>query len=626
MTLLNPIENLTEPTVNQIDTVAWVAALRSPHLANVEQRVLRQLIQALVFEEVLDYEDHTRHSDSRLVVLTGTDATGQKVRYLAEGEFKESYGLLRLSRRPVMRVENGGTPYEASLTDFAADVLAALPDTTRLNAFMNELTHTLVKDVQAQATALPGTLPADQRYYDALEGHLMDAHSYHPCYKSRLGFSFAENQRYGPEFQQRLPLYWVALHKNKAQLNASESLDSDQFLRSVLGDHDLSRFETQLNALGKNRDDYRLIPVHPWQWNERIATEFYPELATGDLIWLGQGQDAWRAQQSIRTLANADYPEKPYAKVSLGITNTSTSRIMAAHTCLNGPVITDWLQRLIGQDPIARDMDFVILREVLGVTCDYERLPAARRLSAYGHLGVVWRESLHTYLRPGEDAIPFNGLSHRQGNGEPLIERWIEHHGLEAWTQQLLTVAVGPIIHMLFGHGIGMESHGQNIILIHEDGWPKRIALKDFHDGVRYSRDHLTHPDQCPELFPVPPTHAQINPNSYILTNDLNNVRDYSLDAFFFIALSDVCLFLNDCYQLPEKTFWQMTAEVIHDYQAAHPEHRERFECFDVFTGCFEIEELTKRRLFGDAQPRIKTVRNPLAAYRRRQRNESLQA
>ena len=34
------------------------------------------------------------------------------------------------------------------------------------------------------------------------------------------------------------------------------------------------------------------------------------------------------------------------------------------------------------------------------------------------------------------------------------------------------------MIHMLYYHGIAFESHAQNMMLIHENGWPTRIALK----------------------------------------------------------------------------------------------------------------------------------------------------
>ncbi|NVL48279.1 ferric iron reductase, partial [Pseudomonas syringae pv. actinidiae] len=69
-------------------------------------------------------------------------------------------------------------------------------------------------------------------------------------------------------------------------------------------------------------------------------------------------------------------------------------------------------------------------------------------------------------------------------------------------------------------------------------------------------------------------------------------------------------------YQMDEALFWQMTAEVILDYQQAHPQHRDRFGLFDVFAPTYEVEELTKRRLLGDGERRFRSVPNPLHAYR----------
>ncbi len=90
-----------------------------------------------------------------------------------------------------------------------------------------------------------------------------------------------------------------------------------------------------------------------------------------------------------------------------------------------------------------------------------------------------------------------------------------------------------------------MESHGQNIVVIHRDGWPLRVALKDFHDGVRFSTSHLARPELAPVLEPVPERHAALNRNSFIVTDDLEAVRDYSCDAFFFIALAEMAVFLH---------------------------------------------------------------------------------
>ncbi|QGZ38144.1 siderophore synthetase component [Pseudoduganella flava] len=593
-------------------TTAWLAALQSPRYRQVEQRVVRQLLQALIYEGVVPCE----YARAGQFLVEGSDPQGRAVQYRCPGEMKTSFGLVKLDRGPVLRAARDEDARPATLADVCAEVLGRLPPSDRLAAFIDELEQTLAKDLQAHSQPAGASGPAAQRAYDELEGDIMDAHLYHPSYKSRIGFSLDDNRRYGPEFKQPLALHWLAVHQRAARMNHSTRLDYRQLIQAELGDAEYARFAALLAQQGKDIGEYLLLPVHPWQWQQRIATLFHAELADGSVVWLGTGSDSYRPQQSIRTLANHSAPEKAYVKLSLSITNTSTSRILAAHTVMNGPIVTDWLHRLIGSDPTARELDFVILGEVLGVSFNYDTLPEPRKARAYGTLGAIWRESLHGYLRDGEAAVPFNGLCHVDDTGNPLIAPWIERHGVHAWTERLLHVAVTPIIHMLFAHGIGMESHAQNIVLIHQDGWPARIALKDFHDGVRYSPAHLAQPELAPNLVPVPATHARINRNSFILTDDLDAVRDFSCDAFFFICMAETAIFLARHHGLPETEFWAMTAKLIRQYQQRHPQHAERYAAFDVFAPTFQVEELTKRRLLGDAEPRFRQVPNPLHAFR----------
>ncbi len=593
---------------------SWIETLQSARYKDVEQRVVRQLVQALIYEGILPYE-YARNSTG-LFSLEGRTADGWLVQYRCPGEFKESFGLVKLDKGPVMRVAGDNETRPASLHDVLAEVVSQIPQPERVTGFMDELEQTLLKDLQAQSQPRSAVLPAAQRDYDELEGDIMDAHLYHPCYKSRIGFSLNDNRRYGPEFKQPLVLNWVAIHKSSGRMNHSARIDYRTFIQQELGEPDYKHFASVLHQQNKHIDEYWLMPVHPWQWQERIASIFHPELVKQDIVWLGAGRDSYRAQQSIRTLANHSAKQKAYVKLSLSITNTSTSRILAAHTVMNGPIVTDWLQGLIDRDPYARELDFVILGEVLGISYNYDAMPDFRKSKAYGTLGAIWRESLHSYLKQGETAAPFNGLCHVEEGGRPLIDPWIRQHGVRSWTEQLLQVTVNPIIHMLFAHGIGMESHAQNIMLIHKDGWPARIALKDFHDGVRFSPQHLAHPEHSPELVPVPASHARINRNSFILTDDLDAVRDFSCDAFFFICLAELAIFLARHYELPEKEFWSMTAKVIREYQMRLPQHEARFQVFDVFAPTFQVEELTKRRLLGDSEPRFKKVPNPLHAFR----------
>jgi siderophore synthetase component len=40
------------------------------------------------------------------------------------------------------------------------------------------------------------------------------------------------------------------------------------------------------------------MPVHPWQWQNKLLTVFAPDIARQFLIYLGEGEDQYLAQQS----------------------------------------------------------------------------------------------------------------------------------------------------------------------------------------------------------------------------------------------------------------------------------------------------------------------------------------
>ncbi|KPY92188.1 Achromobactin biosynthetic protein AcsC [Pseudomonas tremae] len=610
-----PLQRHTAPTTKA--TGAWLADIDTARYEKVQRRVIGQLLQTLLYEAALPYRCEPLGEHQHRFVVPLDDG----VEYRCKGLLSTSFELIRLDHASLERFDSAGQRSTPDLHLALSELLAPFKGSPHLARFIQEIEQTQLKDLQARNQGYHPDRPAHELDVDALEQHFMDAHSYHPCYKSRIGFSLADNRNYGPEFATPFAVVWLAVARSSASVGHSRRMDLQAFIRDELGAKQWQEFANELSARGKSIDDYQLMPVHPWQWDNTTVSTFFPELASDELIYLGTSADLYKAQQSIRTLANASQPKRPYVKLAMSMTNTSSTRILARHTVLNGPIITDWLHHLIATDNTAKALDFVILGEVAGVSYDYRHLPESRSAQTYGTLGAIWRESLHQYLKDDEQAVPFNGLSHvenRYGVGEqaPFIDAWISQYGLKEWTRQLLQVTVPPIIHMLYAEGIGMESHGQNIVLIVKQGWPQRIALKDFHDGVRYSPAHLGRPELCPELVPLPESHAKLNRNSFIITDDVNAVRDFSCDCFFFICLAEMAIFLRQQYQLDESVFWQMTADAIIEYQQAHPQHRERFALFDVFAPTYEVEELTKRRLLGDGERRFRSVPNPLHAHR----------
>ncbi len=576
-------------------------------LDEVRERIMRQTMEAFLFEGIIDAD--VKGKERR---FTGKTAEGVTVRYSCEADDKESFGRVKLVKHSIRRE---GEPC-ADLHRFLEEVVGNGLDGSQANAFIHEILETMAKDHQSK-TLQPQRIPEEDRHYEALESHMTDGHPYHPSYKSRIGFSLADNFAYGPEFNQEVFLQWVAVHKRLADVSVSEEASMDEIYQGQghLSDEDRLRFGEILIENGCVAENYVFLPVHPWQAEHRIPSLFVRQLADKDIVRLGASQAPYRAQQSIRTLSRRDDPNAAYIKLALSITNTSTSRILAHHTTQNAPMISDWLQRIIRNDELLSRERFRILRETMGVSFRYSELSPVANSLAYGTLGAIYRENVSLYLEPGEVAWPLNAVTLTQKNGEPFIQAAIDRHGVEKWSDALIRTVTLPIVHLLYAHGIALESHAQNIILVLENDLPTRIIVKDLHDGVRYVPGKLLHPEWQPELHPEPETHRKFNRYSFLRTESVSEVRDYTYDAFFFICMTEIGLTL-EIFGLGEAKFWRKCADTIDDYRLGHPEYKDRFELFDLFSEDGLIEEMTKRRIYGDGELYFRRTTNPLRRAR----------
>lgn len=588
-----------------MQTADCLYEVQSSSIEEVKERIMRQTMEALLFEDII-----AAAQNGRQWTFTGRSSEGSAVRYSLTADKKWSFGRVKIEKNSIKREGKACS----DLYVFLEEVIQNQLEGALTAQFIRELLETLAKDNQSRAFQ-PDRIPEEDKHYEALESHMTDGHPYHPSYKSRIGFSLADNFAYGPEFNREIAVQWVAVNGRMADIAVSAGNSLDELYKHHLTDEDRNTFVKVLEQKGSRDKKYVLLPVHPWQLEHQIGSVFAGQLADKDIVVLGPSAGAYRAQQSIRSLSHRGNADAAYIKFALSITNTSTSRILAHHTTQNAPLISDWLNRIIGHDELLKKERFRILREVMGVSFRYDGLPPIQYRQAYGSLGAIFRENVSAYLEAGEQAWPLNALLLTQKNGVPFIREAIGQYGVEKWSDALIRTVTLPIIHLLYAHGIALESHAQNIILVVENHFPKRIIVKDLHDGVRYTPDTLSRPEWAPELNPEPETHRKFNRYSFIQAEHASEVRDYTYDAFFFICMTDICFALEK-FGLIENDFWRKCAETIADYQKEHPEYKERFGLFDLFSGDALIEEMTKRRIYGDGELYFRKVNNPLSAAR----------
>ncbi|MFI8187332.1 IucA/IucC family protein [Streptomyces sp. NPDC085946] len=438
----------------------------------------------------------------------------------------------------------------------------------------------------------------------------------HPCFvanNGRLGFGIHEYLSYAPETASPVRLVWLAAHRSRAAFTAGVGIEYESFVRQELGEDTVERFHGVLREQGLDPADYLLIPVHPWQWWNKLTVTFAAEVARKHLVCLGEGDDEYLAQQSIRTFFNTSHPEKHYVKTALSVINMGFMRGLSAAYMEATPAINDWLAQLIEGDPVLKATGLTIIRERAAVGyrhLEYEK--ATDRYSPYRKmLAALWRESPVPSLQEGETLATMASLVHVDHEGASFAGALIERSGLapKEWLRRYLRAYYTPLLHSFYAYDLVYMPHGENVILVLKDGVVRRAIYKDIAEEIA-----VMDPDAV-----LPPEVARIRvevPEDKKLLSVFTDV----FDCFFrFLAAN-----LATEGILAEDDFWGTVAEVTREYQEATPELADKFAQYDMFAPEFALSCLNRLQLRNNKQmvdladpsgalQLVGTLKNPLA-------------
>ncbi|MEU7468417.1 IucA/IucC family siderophore biosynthesis protein [Streptomyces sp. NPDC044984] len=438
----------------------------------------------------------------------------------------------------------------------------------------------------------------------------------HPCFvanNGRLGFGVHEYLAYAPETASPVKLVWLAAHRSRAAFTAGVGIAYESFIRQELGEETVEGFHGVLRERALDPDDYLLIPVHPWQWWNKLSVTFAAEVARGHLVCLGEGDDEYLAQQSIRTFFNTSHPEKHYVKTALSVLNMGFMRGLSAAYMEATPAINDWLARLIDNDPVLRATGLSIIRERAAVGyrhLEYEQ--ATDRYSPYRKmLAALWRESPVPSLKDGESLATMASLVHVDHEGKSFAGALIARSGLAPaeWLRHYLRAYYVPLLHSFYAYDLVYMPHGENVILVLEDGVVRRAVYKDIAEEIA-----VMDPDAV-----LPPEVSRIRVEVPDDTKLLSVFTDV-FDCFFrFLAAN-----LAEEGVLDEDGFWGTVAEITREYQASVPELADKFTRYDMFAPEFALSCLNRLQLRNNKQmvdltdpsgalQLVGTLRNPIA-------------
>ncbi|MER5736258.1 MULTISPECIES: IucA/IucC family siderophore biosynthesis protein [unclassified Streptomyces] len=461
-----------------------------------------------------------------------------------------------------------------------------------LPVYLEEISSTLAGTAYKATKPRVSAAELARADFQAIETGMTEGH---PCFvanNGRLGFGVDEYRAYAPEAASPVHLVWLAAHRDRAAFTAGAGIEYETFIRAELGDAAVDRFHGVLTARGLDPADYLLMPAHPWQWWNKLSVTFAAEVAQQRLVYLGEGEDAYLAQQSIRTFFNTADPAKHYVKTALSVLNMGFMRGLSAAYMEATPAINDWLAQLIESDSVLKAARFSIIRERAAAGYRHLEYEAATdRYSPYRKmLAALWRESPVERLADGERLATMASLLHVDHAGASFAGALIKESGLEpeAWLRKYLDAYLLPVLHCFYAYDLVYMPHGENVILVlDERGAVDRAVFKDIAEEIC-----VMDPDAV-----LPPAVERIRadvPESMKLLSVFTDV----FDCFFrFLGAT-----LAAEGVLGEDAFWRTVAECVKGYQESKPELADRFAQYDMFAETFALSALNRLQLRNNKQ------------------------
>lgn len=427
--------------------------------------------------------------------------------------------------------------------------------------------------------------------FQAIEHSMTEGH---PCFvanNGRLGFGIADYHAFAPETGATVKLQWIAVHRSKAVFTSSAGLDYRTHFEAELGPATLAWFNAELSASGLDPEDYLLMPVHPWQWDNKLTVTFAAEIAQRHIVHLGAGGDDYQAQQSIRTFFNTTSPEKAYVKTAMSVINMGFMRGLSPQYMKATPAINDWLQELIDNDQELQDRGLAMIKEsaAIGYHNHYYEAASAKGSPYRKMLSALWRESPLPLLGDGQQLATMASLLHVDQSGKSVVSALIKRSGLAPteWLRRYFEAYLVPLVHCLYKYELAFMPHGENVILILEDGVPVRAIMKDLAEEIVVMGDRLELPEEVSRIK------AEIPAEEMVLAI-FTDVFDC---IFRFLAA-----ILAEDGTLREDEFWGTAAAVLREYQQRHPELADQFAMHDLFAPDFELSCLNRLQLRNNQQ------------------------
>lgn len=286
------------------------------------------------------------------------------------------------------------------------------------------------------------------------ESLIFEGHPTHPLTKTKLPLSMEEVRTYSPEFEKIINLKVMLIHNE--YVNVTTILDHSQFILNEVIPEYIDELHTFMNDRERLLKDYKVILVHPWQYEHTIRNKFKEWLQNHILISTPFHVPS-KATSSFRTMSLINHPY--HVKLPVNVQATSAVRTVSPETTIDGPKLSQALHRELNQ---YTQLDVALEPYGLFAKTDSDD---ARQLAC------IIREKPFT---KDDGILLVTGalVNKNVVDNEITVDsylKWINddinqhtiHQFMRNYTRQLVT----PLLALIQDYGIALEAHMQNTLV-----------------------------------------------------------------------------------------------------------------------------------------------------------------
>ncbi|WP_437272527.1 IucA/IucC family protein [Staphylococcus succinus] len=300
------------------------------------------------------------------------------------------------------------------------------------------------------------------------ESLVVEGHPTHPLSKTKLPLTNDEVKKYAPEFEKIIPLKVMLIHENNCVTTSME--DDAQYILDYIIPEYRYKLKAFLDPYGLELNNYRVLLVHPWQYDNVIVKQFADWIEDSRLLPTPFEIES-KATLSFRTM---ELVHKPFhIKLPINVQATSAVRTVSPVTTVDGPKLSYELQDMLDIYP-----QLQVSMEPYGIHVQAD--PDIAR-----HLGCIIRYQ-PVIADNGLTLVTASLVNKNPVDNKAIVDSYLDWVGegptLDSIKQFMISYArtlIEPLIAYIQDYGIALEAHMQNTIVNLGPNYQMKFIIRD---------------------------------------------------------------------------------------------------------------------------------------------------